>query len=138
MVPSSFSVVTEIPKTATGKNDRRALARLETEAPSQKGQDKPEKLTVEQQVVKIWQEVLDRKQLDLYASFFDQGGTSLAALTVLSRLFPVELEHDPGTVLRARRNPGADSHTEGRGFGTNGKSPRSVRTDSLNARKSDA
>ena len=30
-----------------------------------------------------------------------------------------------GTVLRARRNPGADSHTEGRGFGTNGKSPRS-------------
>ena len=87
MVPSSFSVVTEIPKTATGKNDRRALARLETEAPSQKGQDKPEKLTVEQQVVKIWQEVLDRKQLDLYASFFDQGGTSLAALTVLSRYF---------------------------------------------------
>lgn len=69
MVPSSFSVVTEIPKTATGKNDRRALARLETEAPSQKGQDKPEKLTVEQQVVKIWQEVLDRKQLDLDASF---------------------------------------------------------------------
>ena len=38
-------------------------------------------------MVKIWQEVLDRKQLDLDASFFDQGGTSLAALTVLSRYF---------------------------------------------------
>lgn len=87
MVPSSFSVVTEIPKTATGKNDRRALARLETEAPSQKGQDKPEKLTVEQQVVKIWQEVLDRKQLDLRPPFLTREAPLWRRCTVLSRYF---------------------------------------------------
>lgn len=89
MVPSTFTVVKEIPKTATGKNDRRALAQLETGAPQQKKleEPKPQKLTVEQQVLKIWQEVLNRTQIDPEASFFDQGGTSLAALTVLSRYF---------------------------------------------------
>ena len=38
-------------------------------------------------MLKIWREVLNRTQIDPDISFFDQGGTSLAALTVLSRYF---------------------------------------------------
>ena len=68
MVPSSFSVVTEIQKPPQAKRPA-GLSPAGDGGSFAKGQDKPEKLTVEQQVVKIWQEVLDRKQLDLYASF---------------------------------------------------------------------
>ncbi len=43
--------------------------------------------SIEERVLAVWKAALNRDEVDEKVSFFDQGGTSLAALTVLSQYF---------------------------------------------------
>ncbi|MET9290354.1 amino acid adenylation domain-containing protein [Streptomyces sp. NPDC003077] len=91
MVPSAFVTLTELPKTTSGKADRRALPRpaapsAETPAPAG---------SVRAVVAGIWAEVLGVESVGAQDNFFDLGGHSLLAAQVVSRLrgeFGVELE----------------------------------------------
>ena len=84
MVPSAFMVLPELPLTANGKVDRRALpapdfmdSAAEFIAPSN---------ALEQEVAAVWQQVLGVERVGLRDSFWDLGGHSLLATKVLARL----------------------------------------------------
>jgi acyl carrier protein len=86
MVPAAVSVVETLPRTPSGKLDRRALAHQDV------GQGAPEApfeapcTPVEELVAATWAEVLQRDRIGLHDDFFALGGHSLLAAQVISRL----------------------------------------------------
>ncbi len=86
MVPSAFVVLDELPLTPHGKLDRTALpvpgtARLELE----KSYSAPRN-SVDEVLANIWQQVLNVERIGIHENFFDQGGHSLLAMQVASRV----------------------------------------------------
>lgn len=77
MVPSRIVAVAELPRTANGKIDRRALP----DPPGHGAGD-----TGEDAVSRVIAEVLHRPAVAAYDDFFRLGGHSLAALRVIARL----------------------------------------------------
>ena len=92
MIPSAFMLLNELPLSANGKVNRRALPRPEqvSRSASFVGPRTPE----EELIVAIWSQVLGLEKIDVHDNFFDLGGHSLRATQVISRireLFHVEL-----------------------------------------------
>jgi amino acid adenylation domain-containing protein/FkbM family methyltransferase len=95
MVPGQWVVLEELPLTASGKVDRRALP-----SPDGHGFDEligeyvgPRTVT-EEIVAGIWAEVLEVEQVGMHDNFFELGGHSLLATQAVLRLrsvFEVEL-----------------------------------------------
>ncbi|HYX23921.1 MAG TPA: amino acid adenylation domain-containing protein, partial [Thermoanaerobaculia bacterium] len=86
MVPGSFSRLAKLPKTASGKVDRRALAALALEAgPAGDGTAAP-RGEVEELLAGIWIEVLGRGRVGIHDDFFELGGHSLLAAQVAARV----------------------------------------------------
>ena len=86
MVPSAFVVLPELPLTPHGKLDRPALppadaAHAERETPYVAPTG-----ALEQDLVRIWREVLRRDQVGVHDNFFDLGGHSLLAARVRHQL----------------------------------------------------
>lgn len=94
MVPSSVVFIDAVPRTASGKVDRRALAwsqqlQQDNQAPRQQPQS-----DVEVRLARIWEDVLGCRQIAVRDNFFDLGGHSLLATQLVSRVcrvFAVEL-----------------------------------------------
>jgi amino acid adenylation domain-containing protein len=86
MIPTTFLVLDQMPKTLNGKIDRNALP-----APSQV-HPKREKTEVaprdfwELQLTQFWQELLGPGRIGVTDNFFDLGGHSLLAVRLLSRI----------------------------------------------------
>lgn len=86
MVPSLVTAMAALPRTPSGKVDRRALAGArEDAAPASTAAVAPGRATW-QRVAAIWGEVLDRRDVERDSVFFDIGGTSLTVFAVLHRL----------------------------------------------------
>ena len=85
MIPSYFIFLHEIPLTANGKIDRRALPEPEQEANREYA---PPGTELEKSMVEIWAKVLnhDTRQISIHANFFEIGGDSLNAIRVCSQL----------------------------------------------------
>ncbi len=85
MVPSAFVLLTQLPLTANGKLDRRALP-----APAMAGNERqeyaPPQGELEQMLAGLWQEVLHVERVGREDNFFDRGGHSLAATQALTRI----------------------------------------------------
>ncbi len=85
MIPSSFVQLETFPLTANGKIDRRALP-----LPEQTIQNLEEivapRSELEQKLVKIWQDVLSKDAISVTANFFDLGGHSLMAVSLLTQI----------------------------------------------------
>ena len=87
MVPSSIILLDELPRTATGKTDRRALEAY-TAPRDERPAPVPENTAdVRGTLLSIWGETLDLPHVCEELSFFEQGGNSLMALSALSRYF---------------------------------------------------
>jgi amino acid adenylation domain-containing protein/non-ribosomal peptide synthase protein (TIGR01720 family) len=95
MVPGQWVVLAELPLTANGKVDRRALP-----SPDDHGLDEligeyvGPRTATEEIVAGIWAEVLEVEQVGVHDNFFEMGGHSLLATQVMSRTreaFAVEL-----------------------------------------------
>jgi amino acid adenylation domain-containing protein len=87
LIPSSFVRVDKLPRTSSGKVDRRALAQREMQAAAlPEAGFEPPRTPVEEQVAAIWSEVLDRPRIGAHDDFFALGGHSLLALQVTGRL----------------------------------------------------
>ncbi len=94
MIPSVFVVLDELPVISTGKLDRRVLTELRNERPAVKHFYVPPRTRVEEDMVKIWAEVLSLERVGIHDNFFELGGHSLAATQVISqaiKTFQVEL-----------------------------------------------
>ncbi|MFL6292628.1 MAG: amino acid adenylation domain-containing protein, partial [Thermoanaerobaculia bacterium] len=84
MIPSAFVALDELPVTANGKLDRRALPAPRRES-SGDATDVPA-TPAEERLLAIWREVLGIERLGVHDSFFDLGGHSLLATQLMARL----------------------------------------------------
>ncbi len=93
MVPAGYVVVEELPKLASGKVNRRELAKVEGERLREQGKQ-PARSEAERKLVEIWQELLKVEEVGVEENFFELGGHSLLGLQVVARVrrrFEVEL-----------------------------------------------
>ena len=92
-VPSTFQFLDALPQT-NGKLDRRSLPRPERVRPNLGNAYVLATNAAEQQLVAVWEEVLDIRPVGIHDNFFDLGGHSLAASRVIARViqtFQLEL-----------------------------------------------
>lgn len=82
MVPSHFVVLDTFPFNSSGKLDRRQLRELPLNAQIAKAAE----TTIERRLLPVFQLLLKRESIDFKASFFEQGGHSLNAVTLVSRI----------------------------------------------------
>ncbi|WP_326049725.1 non-ribosomal peptide synthetase, partial [Paenibacillus thiaminolyticus] len=86
MIPSYFVELERLPLTPNGKIDRKALPAPEGEAGSGTEYVAPRN-ELETKLVGIWQEVLGlTKEIGVHDNFFDLGGHSLRATTLVSKV----------------------------------------------------
>jgi amino acid adenylation domain-containing protein len=94
MIPAAFVVMKALPLTANGKIARTLLpAHEQLEPESQEGFASPRD-AVEEILVGIWSQVLERERIGVHDNFFEIGGHSLSATQVMSRIrsaFHVEI-----------------------------------------------
>lgn len=87
MMPSGFVVLESLPLTANGKVNRRALRAFYNGIKPQLPENYIAPRTpVEQELVKIFVEVLGLKSVGIYDNFFELGGHSLLATQLVSRV----------------------------------------------------
>ncbi|OUD14110.1 hypothetical protein TPSD3_07155 [Thioflexithrix psekupsensis] len=85
MIPQLFVQLSDIPLTPSGKINRHALP-ASAQLPVLPGQQDTvtARTEIEQQLCAIWQFHLQQQPIGIYDNFFDLGGNSLLALTLLA------------------------------------------------------
>jgi amino acid adenylation domain-containing protein len=96
MLPAKIIRLEEFPVTANGKIDTRALLEhyLQME---HKGKREEDYTTVERELIKIWQQLLEVDSIGIQSDFFELGGQSIKSIQILSRvydIFKIELDAD--------------------------------------------
>jgi amino acid adenylation domain-containing protein len=84
MVPAAFVTLGALPRTQSGKVDRRALPDPTPETRS--AAHTSPKSEIERQIAEMWQEVLGLQQVGVHENFFDLGGHSLQLVRVHTQL----------------------------------------------------
>jgi amino acid adenylation domain-containing protein/non-ribosomal peptide synthase protein (TIGR01720 family) len=86
MVPSTFTVLPELPYLPNSKVDRRALAaRPEAAEESAESAFAAPRTPAEKTLAAIWREVLRREQVGIHDNFFALGGDSILSIQVIAR-----------------------------------------------------
>jgi nonribosomal peptide synthetase DhbF len=91
LVPAHFVVLDRLPRTASGKIDRRSLPEPDRAAA---GEYVEPRSPIEQTLAGFWTDVLGKERVGLHDNFFDLGGHSLLAARLAARVrqeFQVEL-----------------------------------------------
>jgi amino acid adenylation domain-containing protein len=94
MVPAAFTALASLPKTPSGKVDRRALPSPERPRPDDDGNYVAPRTPSEEVVAGIWREVLGLERVGAGDNFFELGGHSLLLPQVMHRLraaFQIEI-----------------------------------------------
>jgi amino acid adenylation domain-containing protein len=86
MVPSAFVFLDALPLTPNGKIDRRALPTAEENNLDLGESCVAARTPEEEQMVRVWTEILKVNRVGIYDNFFDLGGHSLLATQVVSRV----------------------------------------------------
>jgi len=86
MIPNIFTFLDTLPLLPNGKVDRRALRVPDSLRPTLTTTYQVPQSQMEQQIAKLWQEVLHLEQVGIHDNFFDLGGHSLLVLTVNNKL----------------------------------------------------
>jgi yersiniabactin nonribosomal peptide synthetase len=87
MVPASYVPLAELPLSANGKVDRKALAALGPTAERPQGQHYAAPATeLQAKIADVWEEVLGGIQAGIHESFFELGGDSLRAIQCINLL----------------------------------------------------
>ena len=84
-LPSTFQFLESLPQT-NGKLDRRSLPRPERVRSDLGNAYVSATNATEQQLVAVWEEVLDIRPIGIHDNFFDLGGHSLAASRIVSQV----------------------------------------------------
>jgi amino acid adenylation domain-containing protein len=86
MIPGVYVELKELPLTANGKVDKRALPAPEQSRPDLKVDFVPPRTPAEEVVAGIWAQVLGVERVGVHDNFFELGGHSLLTTQVVSRL----------------------------------------------------
>ncbi len=97
MIPSSFTRISELPTTASGKLNKAALPAPAPRA-TRRGHVQAPRDDTERRVAALWEELLAAPVTDVNADFFDIGGHSLLAARLI---FKVQREFDVAPSLAA-------------------------------------
>lgn len=93
MLPTAFILLDKLPLTPNGKVDRKALPAPEIGLENNQQKVLP-RTPIEEQVGKIWSEILGLTEVGIYDNFFELGGHSLLATQLIAKtrqIFQVEL-----------------------------------------------
>jgi aryl carrier-like protein len=92
MVPDRYVFLESLPRSASGKLDRRALARLSDMNSAADAPQSAERrdLTLpgtesERILAEIWKTLLDTDEVDIHDDFFELGGDSILSIRLISR-----------------------------------------------------
>ena len=122
MVPSHFTVRSALPRTSSGKIDRRALASLTPAGQTLPCAYTPPRDDRERMLVHIWEDVLGRSPVGVTDDFFAIGGDSILSMQICARaaragiaLSPKQLFEQPTIrgVGAATSPPGVSSDLPG-------------------------
>jgi amino acid adenylation domain-containing protein len=86
MIPSSFIWMDTLPKTSSGKVDKKALPLPGGKRPELSVLYVPPKTIEEKQIAAVWAAVLELDTVGIHDNFFELGGNSLLALKTVSLL----------------------------------------------------
>ena len=86
MTPSAFILLEKLPRTLTGKIDRRSLPTLQQVQLERKERAAEPRTPLEAQLVQLWGELLKTPTVGVYDDFFAIGGHSLLAAQILTRI----------------------------------------------------
>ena len=95
MVPTVVVMLDELPRTPSGKVDRRALPAPEPAGPVGAGGRTSPPTHVEQHLLDIWADVLRMDRIDVEDNFFEIGGDSIASIQIISRANRAGLQIKP-------------------------------------------
>jgi amino acid adenylation domain-containing protein len=87
MIPVNWQLLKELPLTANGKIDRNALKKIKLKGNLQIAPTTNLPRNKQEQIIaEIWQEILQRENIDVNDNFFDVGGHSLLLTQVQEKL----------------------------------------------------
>ena len=116
MIPSHFVGAASLPRTVSGKVDRRSLAARPLTESAVRGSDEDAimpRTDTEQAVAAVWRELLKVERVGVHDSFLDLGGHSLLTTRMVARLrqeLGVDLSLD--TVFKSPTIAGIADHVE--------------------------
>jgi amino acid adenylation domain-containing protein/non-ribosomal peptide synthase protein (TIGR01720 family) len=84
MIPAAYVALESIPRTPSGKVDRRALSAIGEVRRWSSLEPVPPRDERERQLAHIWEELLEVRPIGMFDSFFELGGHSFLALRLLS------------------------------------------------------
>jgi fengycin family lipopeptide synthetase B len=85
MVPSVFVFLDALPKTPSGKIDRRSLPAAGQQRPELESGFQAPRNPIEELLVIIWRNVLQLQQVGVHDNFFELGGDSILSIQVVTR-----------------------------------------------------
>ncbi|RAJ22863.1 polyketide synthase [Pedobacter cryoconitis] len=86
MIPSALIWMEKLPKTTSGKVDKKNLPLPERKRPELAALYSPAKTPLEKRIAAIWSNVLEIDRVGIHDNFFELGGNSLLALKTVSSL----------------------------------------------------
>ncbi|RTY95399.1 hypothetical protein EKL98_16930 [Flavobacterium bomense] len=85
MVPHEFHILEKMPTTLNDKVDRTALLEYKSNSESNQEYTAP-RTTEEKLVAEIWEENLKKERIDIFSNFFEIGGHSIIAVTIVVKI----------------------------------------------------
>ncbi|PKD39523.1 hypothetical protein CWO84_14985 [Methylomonas sp. Kb3] len=98
MVPSAFVMLEAMPLSANGKLDRKRLPRPDNGIMLKREYEEPQG-EIEIAIADVWQELFGFGPIGRHDHFFEMGGHSLQAITLIQRLRERDLFADVRTVF---------------------------------------
>lgn len=86
MIPSYFVILEKFPLTPNGKLDRNALPDPDEKEAAGKEYVAPQ-TEIQKKLVRIWSEVLEVNKIGINDNFFQLGGHSLKAISIISKIY---------------------------------------------------
>jgi amino acid adenylation domain-containing protein len=100
MIPAAYVRLEFLPLTPNGKLDRKALPAPESDAYNRKEYEAPQG-EIEELISQQWTEVLGVERVGRHDNFFEIGGHSLLAVTLMERMRRNDLQVDVRTLFTA-------------------------------------
>ncbi|MBM7586116.1 amino acid adenylation domain-containing protein [Bacillus pakistanensis] len=85
MIPTYLNMIHSLPKTPNGKIDRKRLHEVTVESKLDHPVE-PVKNDIEEKILGIWNELLDKENISVNDNFFEVGGHSLLATQIISKI----------------------------------------------------